>query len=179
MFGSMSCKAHQAHIALSEPITSVVQQGSSLGLNSIPTPILIDLESIAVWWETDKYPLGSRSLRSQRKESVTSPSSVGSGSIPSDQAAESGVCVLITNRSRGRGIQPIKAADPAQPTRPITAAFLIQTALHRKSYNQTALLRANIRKSSEITFGLLITPSGQILWDNDAAASTNCWPALA
>ena len=31
MFGSMSCEAHQAYIALSEPMTSIVQQGSSLG----------------------------------------------------------------------------------------------------------------------------------------------------
>ena len=36
MFGSMSCDALQAHIALSEPMTSIVQQGPSLGSSSTP-----------------------------------------------------------------------------------------------------------------------------------------------
>ena len=41
------------------------------------------------------------------------------------------------------------AADQAQPTKPTTAAFLIQTAL----------LRANLKKSSKTTFSLLTTHS--------------------
>ena len=43
-FGSMSSQVHQAHIALNGPMTSIVQQGSNLGLYSIfpfPTPTII------------------------------------------------------------------------------------------------------------------------------------------
>ena len=57
--GSWNCLPHQAHIALSEPMSSIDQQGSSLG--SLPTsppfiPTLIslrafDLVSSRVWWE--------------------------------------------------------------------------------------------------------------------------------
>ena len=62
MFGSMSSQAHQAHIALSELMTSKVLQGSNLG--SCPTfPALnphfkptfgsFDLVSSPVWWEAE------------------------------------------------------------------------------------------------------------------------------
>ena len=54
---------------------------------------------------------------------VSSPSSMKSVASPPNQAAESGVYVLTTSRSRKREIQPITAADPAQPIRPITAAI--------------------------------------------------------
>ena len=39
IFGSMSCKAHQTHIALSEPMISIVQQGSSLSLSLTSTSL--------------------------------------------------------------------------------------------------------------------------------------------
>ena len=69
-----------------------------------------------------------------------------------------------------------------QPNQP-QLLFLIQTALLRanlrKSYNQTALLRTNLRKSSETTFGLFTTPSWQIPWDDDTAASITCRPTPA
>ena len=75
-----------------------------------------------------------------------------SGSLPPNQAAKREVYILTTSQSRRRGIQPITAVDPAQLTKPTTAAFLIQTALlsgnFRKSNNQTALLKANLEKSS-------------------------------
>ena len=52
VFESVSCKAHQAHIEVSEPMTSIVQRGSSL--DSSPTSsslTIIDLVSSPVWWE--------------------------------------------------------------------------------------------------------------------------------
>ena len=55
MFGSMFSRAHQAHIALSEPMTSIVQQGSSLG--SCPTSLFLNpyykrtFVSSSIWWE--------------------------------------------------------------------------------------------------------------------------------
>ena len=61
-FESMSSKAHLAHIARSEPMTSIVQQGSSLGscpifrsLNHMYKTDLrvIDLVSSPVWWEAE------------------------------------------------------------------------------------------------------------------------------
>ena len=81
-------------------------------------------------------------------------------------------------------LPPAEAEDvesnPAQPTRTITATFLIQTALLRanlrKSHNLTVLLKANLRKSSETTFALLTTHSRKILWDDVAATNTNCRP---
>ena len=54
MFGSMSSKAHQAHIALNEPMTSIIQQEFESRLPSTPTIIdlrVIDLVSSPVWWE--------------------------------------------------------------------------------------------------------------------------------
>ena len=62
-----------------------------------------------------------------------------------------------TNHNRG----------PSTANKPTTAALLIQTSL----------LRANFRKSSEITFGLLDTPSWQRPRDDAGAASINCRPS--
>ena len=66
MFGSMPSNAHQAHIALSEPMISIVQQSSSLSSSSIspsliPTIIdltVIDLVSCPVWWEAETNNAG-------------------------------------------------------------------------------------------------------------------------
>ena len=72
--GSWNCLPHQAHIAPSEPMSSIDQQGLSLG--SFPTPphffpTLIglqafDLVSSPVWWEaaTNKRSLFLTSVRS-------------------------------------------------------------------------------------------------------------------
>ena len=74
--------------------------------------------------------------------SASSPRNMESASSPPNKATERGVCVLTTSRNRRRETQPIITADSAQPTRPITAAISFKTAL----------LRANVRKYSEITF---------------------------
>ena len=118
------------------------------------------------------------------EESVTFLSSMRSAPSPPNQLAERRVCVLTTSRSRRHGIQPTTASEPAQPTRPISAAFILIQTAHlranlRKSYNQTALRGAHLRKFSETIFGLLTTPSWQIPWDDDAAANTNCRPAAS
>ena len=66
------------------------------------------------------------------EESVTSPGSMGAVSSPPNQATEYRLCGLTTSWSRRHGIQPTTAADQAQPTRPITAAFS-----HLNSFSQS------------------------------------------
>ena len=159
---SKSSKAHQAHIALNEPMISIVKQGLSQDLSQTFPSLNPHFKPTFGSLTLCQVLSGGRpwQIEPRGEESVTSPSSMGSVSLPPNQAAKRGICVLTTIQSRRLGIQP-PAVDPAQSTRPITAAFLIQTALLkanlRKFYNQTALLRANLRKSSEITFGPLTT----------------------
>ena len=167
MFGSMSNWAHQAHIAISGLMTSIDQQG----LGSCPNLISPNLhnkptfESLTWWqvlssgsqisgWQPNSPKLGG-------VVSVSSSSSMRSPSLPSNQAAKRRVRVLTISQ---REIQPITTTEPA-----ITAALLIQTAL----------LRANFRRSSGISFNLLSSPSWQRTRDDDAAASTNCRPTPA
>ena len=57
--GSWNCLPHQAHIAPSEPMSSIDQKGSSLGSFPTPLPFIptliglwgFDLVSSRVWWE--------------------------------------------------------------------------------------------------------------------------------
>ena len=54
--GSWNCLPHQAHIAPSELMSSIDQQGSSLGsFPTFPSPLIglwaFDLVSSRVWWE--------------------------------------------------------------------------------------------------------------------------------
>ena len=144
MFESMSSKAHQAHIA-----RWADNQHSPAGFKSRLEPNLPSLNpyynrpsshrpcvKFYLVGGRDKYPLGSwASWARKRGGSVTSPSSMGSASLPPAW-------------KRRRGIQPTTVMDPTQPTRPITAEV----------YHSTALLRANFRKSFEITFGRFTTP---------------------
>ena len=62
MFGSMSCWAHQDHIALRGSMTSIDQQGSCIGsYPTLPFPNphynltfgSFDLVSSPVWWEEE------------------------------------------------------------------------------------------------------------------------------
>ena len=179
MFGFMSSKAHLAHIALNEPITSIVHQCSSLSSSPTspsrnplykPTFGSLTLCQVQSGWRQWQIPLGLGS--------VSSPSSMGSASSPPNQAAERGVCVLTTSRSRRHGIQQITAVDPANWTNHSLFSFK-QLFSVLTSESLSALLRTNFKKSFEITFGFLTAPSWQIPWDDDTAASTNCRPAPA
>ena len=179
MFGSMSCKAHQAHIALSEPITSIVQQGSSFGL--IPASPFFNphySQPLCLWLcgklclveGRDKYPLGKNLLPFPAAWGLcshhqTKLPNLGSASLPPAEAED-----VESNQSQQR----IQHSLPDQPQLP----FLVQTALLianlRKSYNQTAFLRVFWDH-----FWFLTTPFWQIPWGDDAVASTNCIPAPA
>ena len=193
MFGSMSCKAHQAHIALSEPMTSVVQQGSSLGscptsptfnphysrllghwpcVKSCETEKLNDLESgLSPKARKDLFPLlGAWGLRPLHQSQLPN---LESASLPSAEAEN-----VKSNQSQPR----TQHSQPDQSQ----LLYLIQTAL----------LRANFSRSFEITFGLLTADTMRRRRNNqhqlqtspsltqqsflhNQSASTNCRPAPA
>ena len=171
MFETMPSKAHQAHIAVSEPMNSIVQQGLSLG-SSQTSPSLNPYYKLTfgslTWyqvlyggrqWQIKSGQLGlawrSGILYLSQQYEVffltTKPSCQTWALHPYHQPKQK--TWNPTNHSR----KPNKANQ----TNHSRLFFLIQTALFRanlrKSYNQTALLRANLRISSETTFGLLTT----------------------
>ena len=69
MFESMFSKAHQPHIALSEPMTSIDQSGSSSTSTSVTDLRVIDLILSPVSWEavTKKRQFASRASRARRR----------------------------------------------------------------------------------------------------------------
>ena len=83
--------------------------------------------------------------------SIPLPASMGSLSSPPNEAAECGVCVLTASQSRCH----------SPPNTPQLWTQHSQPTYHCCSLIQTALLRANFRKSSEITFSLLTKFSWQ------------------
>ena len=120
------CPASLIRLTLpSDPMTSIVHHGSrqgssstSLSLNSHykPTFGLLTLCQVLSWgrqWQITP--------RARRKITVSSPNSMESASSLPNQTSKRGVCDLTTSRSRS--IQPSTATNPAQPTRPITAAI--------------------------------------------------------
>ena len=148
-FGSMSCKAHQAHIALSESMTSIVQQSSSLGSRLSSHSLNLHYNQPSSHWPCIVL-FGGRQrkgicylcqqhwgLRSHHQPKLLN---VGSASLPPAEAED-----VESNQPQPRTQHSL--TDQSQQF-----FFFFQTALlranHRKSYNQTTLLRANLRISS-------------------------------
>ena len=126
MFGSRYCKAHQVHITLSEPMTSIVQQGSSLGFTPTPLPStptiidlrVIDLVSSLVWWEAVTNPVGRVRWYTDLVRCVLVPMAVGRGRLT--WVREAGIHV---GRAKTSILEP-QGAIPPGSSLPWRAKFI-------------------------------------------------------
>ena len=157
MFGSMSCQVHQAHIALCEPMTSIVQQSSSLGwsptspslnLHYKPTFGSLTLCQVLEGGRQRQIKLGRHSCPSpEEKYLFPFPISVKSAISPP-------VEVENVEFNQSQSLTQYSQPDQSQINH---ICHLILTDLIGPNH-----LRANFRASSEITSGLLTTPTWQI-----------------
>ena len=134
IFGSMYWKAHQAHIALSKPMTNRIRVSACYRLHLPSTLIIIEFQVIdlgvkSCWCKAETCTTWQPGLARRRGRICYI-------------FQQHGVCVLTTSRSGRRGTQLIIAAESAQATRAITEVFFShsnissQKVLQSNSYSK-------------------------------------------